>query len=85
MGLGTGYKRVRGPCTTQRLWVDESVYHCFNLKSLSLITVPTLLQGLLLGPVRLRILEGKATGALVIVVIPADHGSITREHDAVQA
>jgi hypothetical protein len=43
------------------------------------------LQGLLLGPVGLGVLEGKAAGALVEAVVLADHGRVAGEHDTIEA
>lgn len=43
----------------------------------------TSLQSLLLGPVRLRVLERKPASALVKLVISTRHGLVAREHDAV--
>jgi hypothetical protein len=40
---------------------------------------------LLLGPIRLSVLERKATGALVKLVKTTNHGLVAREHDAVQS
>ena len=42
------------------------------------------LQGLLLRPVRLSILEWEPACALVEVVMLGDHGRVSGEHDAVQ-
>lgn len=42
-------------------------------------------QSLLLGPVRLRVLERKPACALVKLVVPARHGSVAGKHNAVQS
>lgn len=49
------------------------------------VLVARFLQSLLLGPVRLRVLERESACALVKLVVPARHGSVTSKHDAVQS
>jgi hypothetical protein len=49
------------------------------------VLITRFLQSLLLGPVRLRVLERKSACALVKLVVPARHGSVAGKHDAVQS
>lgn len=43
------------------------------------------LQSLLLGPIRLRVLERESACALVKLVVPARHGCITSKQHTVQS